>query len=97
MGVAPDLGTEVNGREDGRGVYPNIVEDVSMEWGDKMEGVSVKVGNAGDVAEDVPIDELLLWNPKFLTAVIDDGVLMGVPVSDKGTGRSGEEIGEDVG
>ena len=39
MGVAPDLGAEIDGGEDSRGVYPDVMEDVSPEWSDEMKGV----------------------------------------------------------
>ena len=97
MGVAPDFGAEVNGREDGRGVYPNVMKNVGAEWGNKGKGMGVEIGDAGEVAEEVPINKLLLRDPKFLSAVVDDCVLVGVTISDKGTSGGGEEIGEDVG
>ena len=97
MGVAPNFGTEIDGREDGRGVYPDVMEDVGPKWSDEMKGMGVEVGNAGDVAEEISFDKLLLWNPKFLTSVVDDSVLVRVAVGDKGAGGGGEEVGEDVG
>ena len=96
MGVAPNFGAKVDGREDGGGVDPDVMKDVSAERSDKGKGIGVKVGDTGDIAEEVSIDELLLWNPKFLTTVVDDGVLVGVPVGDEGTGGSGEEVGKNV-
>ena len=96
MGVAPDFGAKVNSGEDGCGVYPDIMKDVGAERSDKGKRMGVKVGDTGDIAEEVPIDELLLWNPKFLTTVVDDGVLVGVPISGEGTGGSGEEVGKNV-
>ena len=95
--MTPDLGAKVNGREDGGSVYPDVVEDVGTEWSDKGKGMGVKVGDAGDIAKEVAVNELFLWNPKFLTAVVDNGVLMRVPVSDEGTSGGGEEVREDVG
>ena len=97
MGVAPDFGAKVDGGKDGRGVYPNIVEDVGAEGSDKGNGVIVKVRDAGEVAEEVPFDEFLLGDPKFLAAVVDDGVLMGVAVSGESASGGGEEVGEDFG
>ena len=97
MGVAPNFGAEVNGREDGGSIYPDVVKDVGTERGDKGKGVGVKVQDAGDVAEEVSVDELLLWNPEFLATVIDNGVLVRVAVDYKSTGRGSEEVGEDVG
>ena len=97
MGVVPDFGAEINGREDSSGVHPDVMEDVGTEWDDKGKGMGVEVEDVGDVVKEVAVDELLLGDPKFLTAVIDDGVLVWVAVRGKGTGRSGEEVGEDVG
>ena len=97
MGVAPDLSAEVDGGEDGGGVHPDVVEDVGPEWSDEGEGVVVKVDNAGDIAEEVFIDKFFLGDPKFLAAVVDNGVLMRVAVDGEGTGGSGEEVGKDVG
>ena len=95
--MTPDFGAKIDGGEDGGGVYPNIVKNVGTEWGDEGKGVSVEVWNAGDVTEEVPFNEFFLRDPKFLTAVVDDGVLMGMTVGDKGAGRGGKEIRKDVG
>ena len=97
MGVAPDLSTKVDSRENGRGIYPNVVEDVGSEGSDKGKGVGVEVGNTRDVAEEVAIDKFLLGYPKLLPAVVNDCVLVRVAVAGEGTGGGGEEIGEDVG
>ena len=59
--------------------------------------MGVKVGDMGDVAEEVAVDEFLLWYPKLLTAVINDCVLVRVAVDGEGAGGGGEEVGEDVG
>ena len=96
MGVAPDLGAEVDGWEDGHSVYLDVVKDVGAEGSDKGKRMGVKVGNTGDVAKKVPFNELLLGNPKFLAVVVNNGVLMGVAVDGEGTCGGGEEVGEDV-
>ena len=93
--MAPDLGAEIDGWEDGRGVYPDVMEGVGPEWSNEMKGVGVEVGDTGDVAKEVSLDKLFLGDPKFLAAVVDNGVLVRVTVDGKGTGRGGEEIGED--
>ena len=95
MGVAPDLSAEVDGREDGRGVYPNVMKNVGPEWSDEMKGVGVKIGDTGDVTEEVSVNELLLGDPKFIAAVVNDGVLVWVTVSDKGAGGGSEKVRED--
>jgi len=87
MGMASDLGTEVDGREDSGGVDPDVVEDVGTEGSDEGKGMGVEVRNTGDVAKEVPINELLLWDPEFLTTVVDDCVLMGVTIDGEGTSR----------
>ena len=97
MRMAPDFGAEVDGREDSGGVYPDVVEDVGAEGSDEVERMGVKVGDAGDVTEEVSIDELLLGDPEFIAAVVDDSVLVGMAIRNKGAGRSGEEVREDVG
>ena len=53
-------------------------------------------GETGDVAKEVAFDELFLWNPKFLAAVVNDCILVRVAVSDEGTGGGGKEVGEYV-
>ena len=95
--MAPDFATKVNGGEDGSSVYPDVMKDVSMEGSDEGKRMGVEVGDTGDVAKEVAVDEVLLGDPKFLTAVVDDGVLVRVTVGNEGIGGSGEEVGEDVG
>ena len=97
MGVAPDFGAKVNGGEDGGSIDPNVVEYVGVEWDDEGKGMGFKVGDAGDVAKEVFFDEFFLWDPEFLTMVVDDGVLVRVTVGNKGAGRSSEDVGEDIG
>ena len=97
MGVVPDFGAEVNGWEDGRGVYPDIMEGISAERGDEGKRVVVKIRDVGDVAEEVALDELFLWNPKFLATIVDDSILVWVAVGSEGAGRGGEEVGGEVG
>ena len=95
--MVPDFGAEVDGGEDGSYVYPDVVEDVGAEWSDEGKGMGVKVGDAGNVVEEVSVNELLLWDPKFLTAVVDNGVLVRVAVDGKGAGGGGEKVWKDVG
>jgi len=47
MGVSTNLGTKVNRRKRAIRLDPDIMEDVGMEWGDKGDRVSLKVGDAG--------------------------------------------------
>ena len=44
--------------------------------------------------EEVPFDVFLLRYPKFLTLVVNDGVLVGVSVDSISTGGSSEKIRE---
>ena len=97
MGVVPDFGTQVDGGEDGGGIDPNIVEYIGTEQGDEGQGMGVEVRDTGDVPEEVAFDEFLLWNPKLLTTVVNNGVLVRVAVSDESASRGGEEVGEDIG
>jgi len=96
MGVSTNLGTKVNRRKRAIRLDPNIMENVSAEWGDKGDGVVIKVDDARKRAEEVLFDELFLRYPKFLAVVVDGGVLMGVSVDGESTGRSVEEIGEEI-
>ena len=73
------------------------MEDVGTEGSDKGKGMSVKVWDAGDVAEEVSVNEFLLGYPEFLAAVVDNGVLMWVAVDSEGAGGGGEEVGKDFG
>ena len=43
MGVLADLGAKVNMKKRAIRIDPDIVEDVSMKWGDKRNRVSFKV------------------------------------------------------
>ena len=95
MGMAPDFGTKVDSGEDGGGVDPNVVENVGTEWSDKEERMGVEVWNTGDVAKEVPFNELFLGYPEFLTLVIDNSVLVGMSVDDEGAGGSGKKVGEE--
>ena len=97
MGVSTNLGTKVNRRKRAIRLDPNVMENVSTEWGDEGDRVVIKVNDARKRAEEVLFDKLFLRYPKFLTAVIDDGVLMGVMVDSKGAGRGVEEIRKEVG
>ena len=96
MGVSTNLGTKVNRRKRAVRLDPNVMKNVSMEWGDEGGGMVIEVDDARKRAEEVSFDELFLGYPKFLAAVVDDGVLMGVMVNSKGTGRGMEKIRKEV-
>jgi len=97
MGVSTNLGTKVNRRKRAVRLDPNIMENFSVEWGDEGDRVVIKVDDARKRAEEVLFNELFLRYPKFLTAVVDDSVLMGVIVNGKGAGGGMEEIRKEVG
>ena len=96
MGVAADLGAKVNMRKRAIRIDPDVMENVSVKWGNKRDWVSLEVRDAGNEMEKVALDEFFLWDPKLFSAVVDDGVLVGVSVDDKGTGRGVEEVGEEI-
>jgi len=92
MGVLANLGTKINMRKRAVRIDPDVMEDVSTEWGNKRDWVSLKVGDTGDETEGIMFNEFFLGNPKLLSAVINNGILVGVSVDGKCTGRSGEEV-----
>jgi len=94
--VSADLGAKINTRKRAFRIDPDVMEDVSTKWGNEGDWVSLKVRNAGNEAEEVTFNEFLLWDPELFSAVVDDCVLMGVSVDDKGTGGGMEEVGEEV-
>jgi len=96
MGVSTNLGTKVNRRKRAVRLDPNIMKNISTEWGDEGDGVIVEVDDARKGMEEVLFNELLLRYPEFLATVVDDGVLMRVAVDGEGTGWSSEEVGEEV-
>jgi len=96
MGVAADLGAKVNIRKRAVRIDPDVMENVSVKWGNKRDWVSLEVRDMGNETEKVALDEFFLWDPKLFSTVIDNGVLVGVSVDDKGTGGGVEEVGEEV-
>jgi len=96
MGMSANLGTKVNRRKRAVRFDPDIMEDVGVEWGDKGDGVVVKVDDARKGVKEVLFDKFFLGYPEFLTTVVDDGVLVRVLVNSKGTGRGVEEVWEEV-
>jgi len=66
-----------------------------MEWGDKGDRVIIEVVDMRKEAKEITFYKLFLWNPKFLTMVVDNLILMGVTINSEGTGRGVEEIGEE--
>ena len=95
--MAPDFGAKIYGREDGGGVDPDVVEDVGTEGSDEGERMGIEIGDTGDTAKEVPFNKLFLWDPEFLAAVVNDGVLVWVAVDDEGTSGGSKKVREDVG
>jgi len=96
MGVSTNLGTKVNRRKRAIRLDPNVMKNVSMEWGNKGDGVVIKVDDTRKRTEEVLFNELFLGYPKFLAVVVDDGVLMGMMVNGKGAGGCVEKIRKEV-
>jgi len=96
MGVLADLGTKINTRKRAVRIDPDIMEDVSTEWGNKRDWVSLKVGDMGDEIEEVTLDEFFLRDPELFSVIVNDCVLMGMSVNGEGTGRSMEEVWKEV-
>jgi len=95
--VSANFGAKINRRKRAVRLDPNIVINVSPERGDKRDGVIVKIVDARKEAKEITCYEFFLWDPEFLTAVVDNSVLMGMAVNGEGAGRGMEEIGEKVG
>jgi len=96
MGVSANLGTKVNRRKRAIRLGPNIVEDVGPKQGDEGDGVVIKIDDMGDKAKEILLYKLFGWYPKFLSAVVDDLVLVQVSVDGKGTGGGSEEVRKEV-
>jgi len=97
MGVSANLGTKVNRRKRVVRLDPNVVKNISPKRGDKRNGVGMEIINAGEKPKEVTFYKFFLWDPEFLTAVVDNGVLMRVMVNSEDAGRGVEEIGKKVG
>jgi len=96
MGMSANLGTKVNRRKRAVRFDPNVMENIGPERDDKGDRVVVKVVDARKETKEVMCYKFFLWDPEFLTAVVDNSVLMGVLVVGKGTGGGVEEVGEKV-
>jgi len=92
-----DLGTKVNMRKRAIRIDPDVVKDVGTEWGNKRDGVSLKVRDMGDEAEEVMLNELFLWDPELFSTIVDDCVLVWVAINNEGASGGVEEVGEEVG
>jgi hypothetical protein len=70
----------------------DFVVAVGAEGHDEEGGVVVKGIVMGDGKEEVALDIFVLWTPDFLTAFIDDGILVRVVDDGGGARRGGEEM-----
>jgi len=96
MGVSADFGAKINTRKRAIRIDPDVIKDVSTKWGNKRDGVSLKIGDARKELKEVTLDELFLWDPKLFSMIINDCVLMRVSVNGEGTGGGVEEVGEEI-
>ena len=94
--MSADFGAKINMRKRAVRVDPDIMKDVGTKWGNKRDGVSLKIGDTGEETEEVMFDKFLLGNPKLLSAIVDDCILVRVVVDGEGTGGGVEEVGEEV-
>jgi len=94
--MSANLGTKVNRRKRAVRLDPNVVENIGPERGDKGDGVVVKIVDAREETKEVMCYEFLLWDPEFLTAVVDNSILMGMAVDGVGTSRGSEEVREEI-
>jgi len=94
--VSTNLGTNVNRRKMTNSVNVDIMVNVRAERGNKGNGVGFKVGDTRENTEEVSFYILFLWDPMLFPTVVNDGVLVWVTINSKSTGRSIEEVGEEV-
>jgi len=96
MGVLADLGAKINIRKRAVRIDPDVMEDVSVEWGNKRDWVSLKVRDTGDEMEEITLDKFFLRDPELFSAIVNDYILVRVAIDNEGTGGGSEEIGEEV-
>ena len=94
--MSANFGAKINRRKRAVRLDPNVVINVSPERGDKRDGVVVKIVDARKEAKEITCYEFFLWDPEFLTTVVDNSVLMGMAVDGVGASRSSKEVGEEV-
>jgi hypothetical protein len=75
----------------------DVIVAVSIERCDEEGGMVVKGIVTGDGEKEVFVDILLLWAPDFLTAFVDNGILVGVVGDSSGAGWGSEEVREELG
>jgi len=95
--VTPYFGTKIDRWEGSVRLDPDVMEDVGAEWGDKGNGVGFEIRDTREYAKEIALYKFFGGDPKLLTMVVDDLVLMGMLVNGEGAGRGMEEIGEEIG
>jgi len=94
--VSTNLGTKVNRRKRAVRTDPNVVENVCMERGDKGNRMVIEISNMRKKTEEVTLNKFFQWNPEFLTAVVNDLILVRVVVDSEGASGGSEEVGKKV-
>ena len=70
--------------------------DVGVKWGNEGDGMSLEIGDVREQTKEVAFNKFFRGDPKLLTMVVDNLVLVWVSVDGKGAGRGMEKIGEEV-
>jgi len=96
MGVSTNLGTKVNRRKRAIRTDPNIMENVCVEWDNKGNRMVIEISNTREKMEEVALNKFFQWNPEFLTAVVNDLILVRVAVDGEGASRGSKEIWKKV-
>ena len=96
MGVSADLGAKINMRKRAVRLDPDVMKNVGAKWGNKRDWMSLEVRDTGNKTEKIALDEFFLRDPKLLSAVVDDCILVGVSVNNEGAGGGVKEIGKEV-
>jgi len=94
--MTANFGTKVDGRKWAIRLNPDVMKNVGTERGNEGDGVSLEVGDAGEKTEEVALNKLFDGDPKLLTTVVDDLILVRVAVDGVSAGGGVEEIGEKV-
>ena len=94
-GVLADFGTNGDGGNGAGGLELYVMVDESSEGSDEVGAAVVKVLVAGDVLQEVAVSEFFLGAPNLVSALVDDGVLVGVALLFEETRRRSEEMREE--
>ena len=91
-----DFGAKINTRKRAIRIDPDVMKDIGTKWGNKRDGVSLKIGDTREETEEFMFNKFFLRDPKLFSAIINDCVLMRVSVNGEGTGGGVEEVGEEI-